>query len=1085
MVSFYKDQFVHLHVHTGVGSILDGLCKVDKLVGRVKQLGQPSCAITDHGSMSGVYKFWKECTENEVKPLIGQEFYISNPDDDASGNKEKTGEVTNHHLILIAMNQQGYKNLCRLSSWGYMHGYYYKPRIDLPHLKQWNEGLICSTACIAGKVGETLCPKKGEGLDRTEQERINLAHQVIQTYKEIFGDRFYLEVMNHGLSEEQYVNNFIIQYSQAYDIPIVMTNDVHYVMEEQGQSHDYLLKINTGGKLSSADMSDNDVLAASGVKSEYNYYLKSQQEMAQLFSNYPDFTDMSYQVYERCGNVTPVLPEKAYPAFTPTNGYTTTYDQLSDKVWAELKNRGLDTNPEYAARLTHELEVIKAKDFADIFMLIDDICQYADSRGIFRGVRGSAAGSIIIWLLDVSPIDPIKEGLIFERFIDIERNEVPDIDTDWEPERRQEIIEYIRMKYGGSSHVVQIQAFGTLGPRQVLNDMARITMNEYGQTDYRYSLLNEMASRISTEAYVHDDDGVVASVSLEHCLKHDKGDPEIGKKSLQEIIAGDAYAQKMWQCALDMERLPRQSSTHAGGIIITSDEAFDIIPLQKATGSDLVITQFDMNDLEAVGVGKLDILGLNNLGVIAEAQNNIRKRPGYENFNIRKVPLDLDEIYEFISEGHTRGVFQMEAPSFTRCVVQIKPRVLQELADALALFRPGPLGDIDSDEISLKDEYCLRKHGKVGVIAGIGENNEYIRYVHPDMMKVLNNTQGTIIYQEQVMKIAHEVAGLGRTEGYKIIKAISKKKRELLAKWSDKFITSAVSRGYDQQWVCDLWDSIERFAGYSFNMAHAKSYAVVSYWTAYLSYHFPAEFFCAYLNSEEVRKKSEKRDIYIAECYNRDIQVLGPDINESGFSYTVTPSGIRYGLKSIKGIANSADYIVKNRELNGPYTSFDDFCNRLKPKEVNKTMKQILRDCGAFDTIDPSARAHMTIVDKIDTEIKLLGSTFDLSVVTELKKRYYSGVITPIALLPEVSGVQTVIGIISLLSLRKAHKSGNVFATGTIRDETGMVDFVCFTKIWESIQADCIKGSVWAFTGYLDNYNGIRQLRIINAEKRI
>lgn len=1084
MVSFYKDQFVHLHVHTGVGSILDGLCKVDLLVDRVKKLGQPACAITDHGSMSGVFKFWKECTENEIKPLIGQEFYISNPDDDAENKKTKTGEVTNHHLILIAMNQQGYQNLCRLSSWGYMHGYYYKPRIDIERLRQWNEGLICSTACIAGKVGETLCPRKGEGLNRSEQERADLAHQAIQTYKDIFGDRFYLEVMNHGLPEEQYVNNFIIQYGHDFNIPIIITNDVHYVLEEQGPSHDYLLKINTGGKMSSVDMTDNDALAASGVTSEYNYYLKSKQEMAQLFVNYPDFTDMSYQIYERCEDVTPVLSEKAYPAFSPTDGYASTYEQLSDKVWAELKNRGLDTNPEYAERLAHELEVIKAKDFADIFMLIDDICKYADSQGIFRGVRGSAAGSIIIWLLDVSPIDPIKEGLIFERFIDIERNEVPDIDTDWEPGRRQEIIEYVRTKYGGPSHVVQIQAFGTLGPRQVLNDLARITLNEFGMADYRYSLLNEMASRISTEAYVHDDDGVVASVSLEHCLKHDKGDPSIGKKSLMELIAGDEYAQKMWQCALDMERLPRQGSTHAGGIIITSEAAFDIIPLQKASGSDLVITQFDMVDLEAVGVGKLDILGLNNLGVIAEAQDRIRKRPGYENFNIRKITPDLDEIYEFISTGHTRGVFQMEAPSFTRCVTQIQPRVLQELADALALFRPGPLGDIDSDEISLKDEYCLRKHGKVGVIAGIGTDNEYIRYVHPDMMKVLSNTQGTIIYQEQVMKVANEVAGLGRTEGYKIIKAISKKKRDLLAKWSDTFITSAVARGYDEQWVRDLWDAIERFAGYSFNMAHAKSYAMISYWTAYLSYYFPMEFFCAYLNSDEVRKKQDKRDVYIAECYNRNIPVLGPDINESGFDYTVTPSGIRYGLKSIKGISNSADYIIKNREVNGPYTSYDEFCSRIKPKEVNKTMKQSLRDCGAFDRLDPQARAHMTVIDKIDAETRLLGAVFDLQIVTEIKRRY-NGVITPIALLPEAHGAQTVIGIVNMITLRRAHKNGNVFATGSLRDETGMVDFVCFTKIWDTIAADCVKGSVWAFTGYVDDYNGMLQLRVLSAEKRI
>lgn len=1086
-VTFHQDKHIHLHVHSRFSS-LDGLCKLEDIAQWAADNDASAIAVTDHGNMVAAVKHYKECKERGIKPIIGQEFYISNPDDSAVENKSKTGNVTNHHLVLLAYTQEGYFNLCRLSSYGWQQGHYYKPRIDFPALVKYNEGLLCLTACIASAVGESLCPRKGTNLELSQPEREKLARSYLDKYHKLFGDRLYLEIMNHELPEEQIINPFLINYSIETGVKIVTTNDVHYVNQDQAVSQNYLMKVSMSAKnskktdddKSSATINAEDDVAMGGSY----YYLKTKDEMAAMFVNYPDFVDWSAEVANRVQEISPILPQKMYPAYISDNPKPV-FDQLSEITHQKLIDRGLD-NEEYRARLEYELDVIKQKSFADVFMLIYDVCQYADQQNIMRACRGSAASSLVLYLLDVTFLDPIKEHLIFERFIDVDRDEIPDIDTDWEPNRRQEIIDYIRTKYGGSSRVVQIQTFGTLGPRQVLNDLAKITERQYGPTDYRVSLVREMASRVTTEAYGHDEEGVVTDITLEHCLRTDHGDPEKGKRSLFELIESDNYAKLMWKCALDMEGAPRQGSTHAGGVVITADDAFNVMPLQMATGMQMVVTQFDMNDLETIGVGKVDILGLNNLGVIANACKYIQNKPGFEAFSIRDIPTDDDDLYDFVSVGNTRGVFQVERDSFTRCVMQVKPRNFQELADLIALFRPGPLGDFDSDEISLKDEYCLRKHGQVAVIPGQGQDNKFMRYIDPTLFKALNDTYGTILYQEQVMRIANELAGMGRTEGYKIVKAISKKKRDQLNKWRDDFVSGAVNNGYNQQWVENLWSSIERFAGYSFNMAHAKSYALITYWTMYLSRYHPVEFFCAYLNSNEASKVTEsghKRDLYIAECYRRGIPVLVPDINESGYEYTITPHGIRYGIQAIKGISKSAEHIINERNINGPFTSYQDFCNRVPPGKVNSRMRDVLVRVGAFDVIEPSLRINTSVGDRINDEMEFLGTIFDLSIIDNMKRQYKAGITTPISNL-EDGGTYTIMGLVLSVGTRTAHKSGKKFGVGVIRDEYGLIDVVCFSPLWESISQDFQKGAVFALQGTIDTYQDIKkQMKVINAIK--
>ena len=1110
-LSFYNNRYVPLHNHSSF-SLLDGLCRHDQIIKVVTEYGSGAVAVTDHGNMSGAYKFWKACQGTDIKPIIGQEFYIVNPDIaldgswvDASVSKEKTGNVTNHHLVLLAYNQQGYQNLCRLSSWGYIYGHYYKPRIDLIRLKQYNEGIICTTACIAGKIGESIAPRKGDlhtmkliNKDRFWIYATKKADLAISTYLDIFGDRLYLEMMDHNLTEEWETNQYIADAAKRFGIKTVVTNDAHYVYKHQAPSQDYLLRIHTGGKMTMATVADDNapsaMLGTAGME-EYghDYYLKSKEELAEQFTKYdayiPEIIDYSSEIADRCEEVSPVLKKKMYPVFQhEASVYGSSQEQLVDLCNRGLRDRGLDVNQEYIDRLKYELDIIEIQGFADVFLLVWDACLFALKNDIMWGSgRGSGASSLVLWLLGVTFLDPIKEKLIFERFIDVERAEIPDIDTDWEPDRRAEVIEYLRNKYGGLKRVIQIQAFGTLGPRQVLVDLSKVASNDENSDETDVQIIREMSRRITTEPYVREDDGVVVPVTLDWCYRHDKGDPKNDKPSLADLVATNKYTEHIWKCACDMERVPRHASKHAGGVIIMDDDAWNHIPLQKETGADGgIITQFDMNDLEAVGIGKLDILGLTNIGVIAEATRSIRKRPGWENFDIRCLTLDDPHVFQLMSSGNTKGVFQMEKGSFTKCVMEVQPRNFQEVSDVIALFRPGPLGDPNSDEISMKDDYCLRKHGKVGMVWGIGTDTEHMRYIHPNMREILKDTYGMIIYQEQVMKITNVIAGMTRTDGYKVIKAVSKKKRAVLAQYRDRFIDGAIANGYDREWTEKLWTAIEQFAGYSFNMAHSKSYAVLTYWTAYLSLYFTKEFFCAYLNAaNKITKKAgeeDKKDVYIGECLKRGIQILPPDINESKFDFTVVESGIRYGLKSIKGIATSAEHIIEERTKNGEFINLEQFIERIPKRKVNSLMVTKLCNAGAFDKTD-SYRDSFSPSTKIKLEMELLGGAFDMTSVLNAR-RSYPGVMSTIRSASEDNQGHsaTVACMVSSVAERRAH-TGTMksFGVGTVRDDTGTMQYVCFQPIWDQIRPIFKKGAVFVLEGQIGAYGADPQIKIFKA----
>lgn len=895
-------QFTHLHVHTEY-SLLDGSSKIKELIARAKELNMDSIAITDHGVMYGIIDFYKAAKAADIKPIIGCEVYVANT---SRFDKDNTRDNFYFHLVLLCENQTGYKNLTKIVSDGFIDGFYYKPRIDWDLLEKHHEGLIALSACLAGPVARTYL--------RTGYEN---AKQMAVKYNELFGENnFYLELQDHGIPEQRDVNQALMRIHNETGIPLVCTNDIHYINEEDAEAHDILLCIQTGAKLA-----DEHRMRYEGGQ----FYLKSQEEMYSLFPYAPEACENTVKIAERC-NVDFEFHNYKLPKFDVPDGMTS-YEYLRKLCFEGLEYRYGDEAKTHYDRLEYELETISSMGFVDYFLIVSDFIRYAKDNDIVVGPgRGSAAGSIVAYSLRITDIDPLQFNLIFERFLNPERVSMPDIDIDFCYKRRPEVIDYVVRKYG-KSQVAQIVTFGTLAARNVIRDVARVMDIPYAEAD-------RIAKMIPKEL----------NITLANALKEN---PEF-----KEAYDTDPQTKHLVDMSMKLEGLPRNTSTHAAGVIISDRPIVEYIPLMLNTKDNSVATQFVMTTCEELGLLKMDFLGLRNITIIQDAIKRINSK---FNLSITSQTIEHNDkkALELIGDGNTAGVFQLESPGMTGFMKRLKPESIDDIIAGISLYRPGPMQFID--------EYLDCK-----------KNPSKIKYDHPLLEPILKETYGCIVYQEQVMQIVQNLAGysLGRSD--MVRRAMSKKKADVMAKERDSFIKGCSEKGVDTQTANRIFDKMTDFAQYAFNKSHAAAYAVVAYQTAWLKAHYPVYFMAALMSS--VMDRVDKIAEYIDNCKKMGIKILPPDINESNADFTVTDDGknIRYGLLVVKSVGEgNVDAIIKNREQNGKYKSLTEFIDRLGT-DINSKCIESLIHVGAFDCLGGKRSQYAAVFEKV---YKGLGKT--------------------------------------------------------------------------------------------------------------
>lgn len=906
-------DFVHLHVHSEY-SLLDGANRIKDLPVRAKELGMKAMAITDHGAMYGVIDFYKACKKEGIKPIIGCEVYVAPR---SRFDKEPNIDNKYNHLILLAKDNKGYQNLSKLVSIGFVDGYYYKPRIDLEVLEQYHEGLICCSACLAGAVNQAILAKD-----------MQKAEETALWYKNLFREDYYLEVQNNGIKEQVLVNQKLIELSRKLDIPLVATNDAHYLKREDAYNHEVLLCIQTGKKMSDLDRMrfESDEL-----------YVKSPNEMSEYFKNIPDAIENTVKIAEKC-NVEfefghTILPNYDVPAEFPTH-----YDYLKKLCDDGLKERyGENLSEEIQKRSEYEIGVIHKMGYVDYYLIVWDFIHYAKSHGIPVGPgRGSGAGSILAYAIGITDIDPMKYNLLFERFLNPERVSMPDFDVDFCYERRGEVIDYVERKYG-HDHVSQIITFGTMSARMVIRDVGRAL-------DVPYAECDKLAKMIPFEVHI----------TIKKAMEQNR--------ELKEIYEADPGTKKLLDIAMALEGLPRQASTHACGIVITKEPVDTYVPLYVRDGN--ISTQFIMTTLEELGLLKMDFLGLRTLTVIEDAKKLVKKNRGID------VEFDKDmndpRVYKLWADGNSVGIFQFESQGMTNFMKELKPDSLEDIIAGVSLYRPGPMDQIP--------RYIQNK-----------KDPEHAVYTHPALKPILNVTYGCMVYQEQVMQIVRELAGYSLGRADIVRRAMGKKKLDVMAKEREYFIhgkldeegnveiPGCIRNGIDEKSANKIFDEMAEFAKYAFNKSHAAAYAVVSYRTAYLKAYYPEEFMAATLNS--FLGNLDKIPGYIDECRRLHIEILKPDINKSETKFTVDKGKIRFGLGSIKNVGIAAvDSIVKERKENGDFVSFQDFCERIQSESVNKKCIESLIKAGAFDGFEQTRSTLMAsfegIIDTISESTK-------------------------------------------------------------------------------------------------------------------
>ena len=897
-------NFVHLHVHSEF-SLLDGANRIKELPVRAKELGMDSIAITDHGVMFGVIDFYKACKSNGIKPIIGCEVYVAPR---TRFDKEANIDNKYYHLILLAKNNEGYKNLSKLVSLGFVDGYYYKPRIDKEILEKYHEGLICCSACLGGEVAQAFLQDKPE-----EAEKIALWH------KNLFGDDYYLEVQANTLKEQIMVNSKLVQLSRKLGIKLVATNDAHYMRKEDAYNHEVLLCIQTGKRMSDEDR----------MKFETNdFYIKSPEEMSEYFCNLPEAIENTVEIANKC-NVEFEFGNTILPNYDVPEGFETHYDYLKKLCDDGIKFKyGENVTQEILDRAEYELSVIKKMGYVDYFLIVWDYINYARSQGIPVGPgRGSGAGSIVAYTIGITDIDPIKYSLIFERFLNPERISMPDFDVDFCYERRQEVIDYVGRKYG-QDHVSQIITFGTMSARMVIRDVGRALDVPYAETD-------KLAKMIPNELHI----------TIKKALDQNK--------ELRDLYENDEGIHKLLEIAMGLEGMPRQASTHACGIVITKEPVDTYVPLYVREG--LISTQFIMTTLEELGLLKMDFLGLRTLTVIQDTIDLVKQNRGID-VEFDREMNDL-EVYKLWQKGDSVGIFQFESQGMTNFMKELKPDCLEDIIAGVSLYRPGPMDQIPRYIANKKDP-------------------EHAVYTHPALKPILEVTYGCMVYQEQVMQIVRDLAGYSLGRADLVRRAMGKKKLDVMAKEREYFIhgqtdengnviiPGCVRNGIDEKSANTIFDEMAEFAKYAFNKSHAAAYAVVSYRTAYLKAYYKEEFMAATLNS--FLGNLDKVPLYIEECKKMNIQILKPDINKSFTKFTVDNGSIRFGLGSIKNVGTSAvDSIVKNREENGEYKDFSDFCERMQNEVVNKKCIESLIKAGAFDAFNQTRSTLMASFEDI------------------------------------------------------------------------------------------------------------------------
>ena len=902
-------SFTHLHLHTGY-SLLDGSSKIPELVRRVKELGMDACAITDHGVMYGVIEFYKACKAEGIKPIIGCEVYVA-PGSRFEKGKEKSAERYNH-LILLAENDTGHKNLMKLVSRGFTEGFYYKPRVDYELLSEYHEGIIASSACLAGIVPTKLRNGDYEG---AKEEAMRL--------QGIFGENnFFLELQDHGLSEQKFVNQGLMRISSETGIPLVATNDCHYLYKEDAEAHDVLICIQT-----QKNVYDENRMKYEGGQ----FYVKSPEEMEEVFHYIPEAIHNTEEIAKRC-NVEIEFGKYHLPQYPVPEGYTS-LSYLNKLCEDGFKKRYEGANEATEAmlreRLKYETDTITSMGFVDYFLIVWDYINFAKENHIAVGPgRGSAAGSIVAYCLGITGVDPIRYNLLFERFLNPERVTMPDIDVDFCVLRRQEVIDYVTEKYGREK-VVQIVTFGTMAAKMVIRDVGRAL-------DLPYSFCDKVAKMIPNEL----------KMNIEKAL--------LINPDLKRLYDEDEEAKKLIDLSRRLEGLPRHTSIHAAGVVISKREVDRYVPV--STSSDgAVTTQYTMETIEQLGLLKMDFLGLRNLTVIEKAVelvNRNRKKAGRDELDIEKIDMEDENIYLMISEGRTEGVFQLESPGMTSFMKKLRPDNIEDIIAGISLYRPGPMDFID--------DYINGKR-----------NAATIEYDCEELVPILKSTYGCIVYQEQVMQIVRDLAGYSYGQSDLLRRAMSKKKDSVMKEERKNFvygdeskgIPGCVANGVSEQVANKIYDKMIDFAKYAFNRSHAAAYAFITYQTAYLKYYYPKEYMAALLTS--VMSNTGKVSEYILSGKEMGIAILPPDVNEGEGSFTAASGGIRYGMSAIKGLGeNVTDAIVRDREERGPYKSLTDLIERLAGS-INKKGLEALIKSGALDGLSGSRREKMAVYEQV------------------------------------------------------------------------------------------------------------------------
>jgi len=1072
-------KFTHLHVHTEY-SLLDGLAKIDELLFKALELGMDSIAITDHGVMYGVIKFYLKAKEFGIKPIVGMEAYVANR---SRFDKQARLGSDQFHLLLLAKNEKGYKNLIELTTKAHLEGFYYKPRIDMELLQQHSEGLIASTACLQGQIPQLMMKGDEKG-----------AREKAKAFLEIFGKDFYLELMDNKAPEQKKVNQSLIKLSRKLGIPLIATNDVHYVNKEDAEAQDALLAVQTQKMIT-----DKNRLT---MLTSPTFYLRSQEEMTKLFKDVPDAIENTRKISRVCNLEIPIgkwiLPNYPLPAGE------TAEEHLRNMVKERIGGRFAKPTNEIKERIEYELEVICKKGFATYFLIFQDVVNWAKQQGIRVGPgRGSVPGSIVSYILRITAINPLKHNIPFERFLNPDRPTPPDIDIDFADDRRDEVLAYVTEKYG-KDRVAQIITFNVMKAKESVRDIGRVLGMPYTEPDQVAKL-------------------IPLGMNISEALKTV---PELASLYRQEKY------KKLLDLAQKVEGVSRHASTHAAGVVISDKELIEYVPLQKETKGENIITQYDMYDLdlnaavnegEALGLLKMDFLGLRNLTILEKTLEYLKQTRGQE-IDLSNIELDDKEALKIIASGETTGIFQLESAGMRRLARKLKPSKFSDIAAMVALFRPGPMQWID--------EFIAAKN-----------DPRKIRYPHPDLKPILEETYGIAVYQEQCMQIANIMAGYTMAQADRLRLAIGKKKKALMTRERNKFIQGAIKSGYKKETAEQVFSLIEKFAGYGFNKAHSISYGMIAYQTAYLKVHYPVEFMAALLTAESGRGSGSDKDEKIAqavkECRRVGIKILRPDINKSKIGFTieddkksVESKAIRFGLSAIKNVGEAAvSIILPARDVGGPFTSLIDFCQRVDAQKVNRKVLESLIKAGAMDGFGKRA-AMLSGLDKIRAQgakiqkEKINGQTtlfdgqeakggnslnstdqlpdmeeFNRQELLSLERELLGFYLTEHPLTPVLASLREqrshqlshinqgvgvgqrvrIGGIITDLRVVLTRATSREMAFVRIEDETGNLEIVVFPKIYSQTKSIWVKDKIVSIRGRTDVRDGRQTLIVENA----